>query len=89
MQPGLPPRALTPPFSGALPVDIAISPAGDTFAIAVAGNHNVHQIRSTAFGEDKNDDDDCPTGGHEDVVSVVNDRLGAPTSVAYTSAICA
>src|SRR5690606_38721841 len=67
---------------GALPVDIAVNPTGDEFAIVLAGNQTVRQIRSSVLpGEDH---DPCPfDSGEHDAGPRINDHLGAPTSVAY------
>ncbi len=75
-------RPIRPAVFGALPVDIAVNPAGDELAIVLAGNQTVRQIRTSVLpGEDH---DPCPfDSGEHDAGPRINDHLGAPTSVAY------
>jgi hypothetical protein len=76
------PRALAPAFFGALPVDVAVNPAGDRFAVAIAGSQTVRVLRSSFLpGEDH---DQCPRddGQHDDAPRI-NESLGMPTSVAF------
>jgi hypothetical protein len=92
--PGQAPIAVRPIAQAALPVDIAVSPAGDRIAVLTAGNRRV-RIESTSlvmsgrdmsecrppdFPEDP-DDDDKDEDTDEDV-----DEGGAPTSIAFTPA---
>jgi hypothetical protein len=79
------PHSVRPPFFGTLPVDAALAPSGDRVAFVAAGTETVHQVGIAAFGEDRGEDDDeCPIGGGDEVAPLINDQLGAPTSVAYT-----
>lgn len=64
---------------GALPVDIAVSSAGDKLALVVAGGHAVKVVGTTALTAP--DQDDC---GEPDDDDQGEDDLGAPTSVAFT-----
>ncbi|MEO8700245.1 MAG: cytochrome-c peroxidase [Kofleriaceae bacterium] len=78
------PHSVKPVFIGTLPVDAAVSPRGDRVAFVSAGTRTIHQVGIAAFGEDRGEDDqDCPGGGGDDVAPLINDQLGAPTSVAY------
>jgi hypothetical protein len=78
-------HSVKPVFQGTLPVDAAVSPAGDRIAFVAAGTHTIHQVGISAFSEDRGEDDqDCPGGGGDDVAPVINDQLGAPTSAAYS-----
>jgi mono/diheme cytochrome c family protein len=78
-----PPRAAKNLVSGALPVDIALNGAGDTIAIAVAGNHTVHQFRTTTLAMEDQDTGCGGGGGGDDVGIPIDDQLGAPTAIAY------
>ncbi|HEU0035529.1 MAG TPA: cytochrome c [Kofleriaceae bacterium] len=97
--PGLAPQAVAQIGNGALPVDIAASPAGDKLAVVVAGSKSVKVVPSSALAlpdEDKCepppppcDDPNAPTtpdgrGDCDDDDDDDEDRLGAPTSVAFT-----
>jgi len=84
IDPGLPPQAVAPFVTGALPVDIAVSPNGQHVAIATAGNGKVHRADiSVLNGRDMNrchgDFPDNPNTPTDD-----DDKLGAPTSIAFT-----
>jgi mono/diheme cytochrome c family protein len=79
-QPGGTPFAVAPPLFGALPVDLAVSPAGDTIAVAVAGHQAVHTLAYSSLSTP--DDQPCPFG-FLDSGPAISDLLGAPTSVAY------
>jgi hypothetical protein len=84
IRPNLPPLAVLPPASGALPIDIAINRNGSLAAILTAGNDTVTQVNGVAFNEDHGDHDDpCPQPGGDDAGAPFNDQLGKPTSVAY------
>jgi hypothetical protein len=74
------PRATPPLFVGPLPVDIALSPSGDLISVAIAGRGTVHTFTAGVFG--RADDQPCPTFEFE-VTPEIDDRLGAPTSIAY------
>ena len=78
--PGDAPFAVAPPLFGAVPVDIAVSPAGDTIAVAVAGHQAVHTISYSSLSTP--DDQPCPFG-FLDSGPAISDQLGAPTSIAY------
>ena len=75
-------RAVAPAFFGALPVDMAVSPSGDQFAVVLAGSQEVRQLRAGFLpGEDH---DPCPfDNGTNDAGPRINDHLGTPTSVAF------
>jgi len=82
VRPGQPPFAALSPLSGALPVDVALSPDGSTLAFALAGAHSVQTVATSALTTP--DDDPCKGGGGVVPVDTpVEDDLGAPTSVAY------
>jgi hypothetical protein len=73
---------------GALPVDIAVSPDGQTLAVAVAGAHSIQTVATSQLATP--DEDGCMGGGGDalppdvPVDTPVDDNdLGAPTSVAY------
>ncbi len=77
------PLALAPAVFGALPVDLAVNPSGDRFAVVLAGNHQVRQIRAIVTAHE--DDNDCPfPNDGDDVAPMIDDDLGTPTSVDYT-----
>jgi hypothetical protein len=80
MQPGQSAFAVSPQGFGVLPVDIAVSPAGDRLAIALAGSHFVHTmtIDALAFGDQQQP---CPVP--IDRAPAEFDDLGAPTAIAY------
>jgi mono/diheme cytochrome c family protein len=79
VQPGQSPIAVAPPFHGALPVDTAVNPAGTNVAFALAGRKSVAIAYASSLA--RRDDDQCGGGGGED--RMLDDDLGAPTSVAY------
>jgi mono/diheme cytochrome c family protein len=82
-EPGLPPVAVQPFASGALPVDIAVSPNGQQIAVATAGNG---LVQVTPIGViNSRDMDQCGRGGFPGSPSTggKSDELGRPTSVAY------
>ena len=73
---------VTPFARGALPVDVAVSPAGDQVAFATAGNKTIHVIPMTAMS--MRDDDQCGedfTG--QATNTTFNDELGSPTSLGF------
>jgi mono/diheme cytochrome c family protein len=86
IEPGLPPAAVAPFNTGALPVDLAVSPNGQTIAIVTAGNN---MVRTTSIGTlGSRDMDMCGGGGHGfpgDSIAPGDqgDDLGAPTSIAF------
>jgi mono/diheme cytochrome c family protein len=85
--------ASAPPVSGALPVDVAVTAAGDRLAIVTAGSQTVHVVETTAL---QTPDDSMCGGGSGDGGSGsgsgsadggdMNDQLGIPTSVQFTPA---
>jgi len=89
LEPGQSPAAIAPFASGALPVDIAVSPNGQQLAVATAGNGLV-QVGpiGTIYSRDM---DHCGrTGGFPGGPTAPgnpgaqpSDQLGTPTSVAY------
>jgi mono/diheme cytochrome c family protein/DNA-binding beta-propeller fold protein YncE len=95
--PGQPPVAALPIAQGALPVDIAISKAGDKIAVLTAGNRNVrvqqtsfalssrdmNDCRPPDFPDDPKDDDDMDDDTDEDTDEDV-DEGGAPTALSFT-----
>lgn len=81
--PGELPRAVAPFIEGALPVDLAVSPSGFSLAFVAAGNQTVQVISTASLATP--DDDECGTFDRARV-TIDNDYLGAPTSVAYTPA---
>jgi hypothetical protein len=92
LTPGLPPQAVAPFATGALPVDVAVSPNGQTVAVATAGS-NV--VRTTSIGTlGSRDMDKCPPrpgeppkpgepGPGENPNPGGGDGLGTPTSIAF------
>jgi mono/diheme cytochrome c family protein len=58
LAPGQAPIAALPIAQGALPVDIAISKAGDKIAVLTAGNRNV-RVQQTSFALSSRDMNDC------------------------------
>jgi hypothetical protein len=86
VRPGQAPFAAFSTVSGALPVDIAVSPDGQTLALAVAGAHSIQLVAAAQL--ETPDDDGCKGGGDllppDGLPTPVDDNdLGAPTSVAY------
>jgi hypothetical protein len=77
---GAAPFAMQPVFAGALPVDLAVSPDGNSIAMITAGNQTVHVFAASSLST--GDDDQC--GGGDDGQGDSNDQLGAPTSIQYT-----
>jgi mono/diheme cytochrome c family protein len=85
---GLPPAAVAPFASGALPVDIAVSPNGQMIAVATAGDN---MVRTTTIGTlGSRDQDKCgggggfpPFPGDPRNPGPEGDELGTPTSVAF------
>lgn len=71
------PIAMAPFITGALPVDVAISPNGTKLTVVLAGAQGVRTIAMGSLTPD-NGDDGCG-GGLDD-----HQDLGAPTSAAYT-----
>jgi hypothetical protein len=72
--------AVAPLVLGALPVDVAANDSGAQVAFVSAGAKTVHVVPTVAFGQ--HDDDQCGGTDHS-LVRVLDDKLGAPTSVAY------
>ena len=81
IEPGLPPSALAPIASGALPVDLAASPNGQLVAVATAGNNKVSVAPVSVLAS--RDKDMCRPP-HPDDDDKDDDGLGAPTSVTFT-----
>jgi hypothetical protein len=86
VRPGQAPFAAFTPVFGALPVDMALSPDGQTLAFAVAGAHSIQTASTSQLSTP--DDDGCKGGGDllppDGLPTPVDDTdLGAPTSVAY------
>jgi hypothetical protein len=77
--PGGPPQAIQPFARGALPIDVAVNPSGDTIAIAFAGAKAIQLAAVTALST--LDDDQC---NGQTAQQTFNDDLGAPTSIAFT-----
>jgi hypothetical protein len=71
---------VAPFVAGTLPVDVAVDSTGARIAFVSAGRKTVHVVPSTSLGQ--HDDDQCGGGDHS-VVRLLDDQLGAPTSVAY------
>jgi len=85
---GLPPAAVAPFNSGALPIDLAVSPNGQTIAVATAGDNMVRTVSSGTLGG--RDMDMCSGGGRgfpggpsPEPQPGQDDGLGAPTSIAF------
>jgi DNA-binding beta-propeller fold protein YncE/mono/diheme cytochrome c family protein len=84
--------ASAPAVVGALPVDMAVTAAGDRLAIVTAGSQTVHVVETTALQTP--DDQMCGGGdgggdGSDDGGSDggdMQDHLGTPTSVQFTPA---
>jgi hypothetical protein len=72
--------ASEPYVQGALPVDIAVNETGTQLAVASAGRQTVHVLATSATSVE--DDDECGDSD-QSIVRILNDQLGAPTSVAY------
>lgn len=84
VRPGQQPFAAFSELSGALPVDMAVSPDGQTLAFALAGAHSLQVISTAELSSP--DEGDCKGGNifPPDVPVPVDDNdLGSPTSVAY------
>jgi mono/diheme cytochrome c family protein len=87
MRPGQEPAALQPVVIGALPVDVAVSPNGDTIAVALAGSQLIHVASSDLL--DRRDDKECPEPAGTSPLRfnfTLSDELGSPTSLAWTPA---
>lgn len=87
MRPGQEPEAVQPVITGALPVDVAVSPSGGTIAVALAGSQMLHVVSSELLS--RPDDKECPESfAVPPLVTelTLSDQLGAPTSVAWTPA---
>jgi mono/diheme cytochrome c family protein len=87
VRPGQAPFAAFSTLNGALPVDVALSPDGQTLAVAIAGGHSIQVVSTAQLATP--DQDDCMGGGDllppDGLPTPVDDNdLGAPTSVAYT-----
>lgn len=80
IQPGLPPAAVAPFATGALPVDVAVSPNGQVIAVATAGDNQVRTAPIGTLGSRDKDGCDGPRPKPEDDNG---DDLGAPTSIAF------
>ncbi len=72
--------AVAPYVQGALPVDVATDPNGDNIAFVSAGSRTVQVVKSSGMG--RHDDEQCGDTDRS-LVRVIDDQLGAPTSVAY------
>ena len=77
---GTAPIAVAPFAFGALPVDIAVDPAGTQIAVATAGTKQVTLASISALSTA--DDDHCGDN-NSDMGTMMDDQLGAPTSVAF------
>ncbi|HEY5936957.1 MAG TPA: hypothetical protein VIU61_20045, partial [Kofleriaceae bacterium] len=71
--------AVASPFSGALPVDIAVNRNGTEVAVALAGSQIVQRFPISAL-DAPSQDGQCPSFAGQGI----GDKLGAPTSVAFT-----
>jgi mono/diheme cytochrome c family protein len=76
---GTTPVAVAPFAVGALPVDIAVDATGFQIAVVTAGDKQVTVARVSALGII----DDGMCGENGDRGTVLDDQLGAPTSVAF------
>jgi hypothetical protein len=74
--------AIEPFVQGALPVDVAVDKAGLRVAFVSAGRKTVSVMSTLAMG--RHDDDPCGDSD-QSLVRVLDDQLGAPTSIAYRS----
>jgi hypothetical protein len=98
VSPGQAPVALMPIAQGALPVDVAVSKAGDKIAVLTAGNGNV-RVQQTTFALGGRDQNDCrppdfpdppmdPKDPDDDDDQGEDEDVqrtgGAPTSIAWT-----
>jgi hypothetical protein len=87
VRPGQAPFAAFSSLFGALPVDTAVSPDGQTLAFAIAGAHGIQTVPTAQLTTP--DEDDCKGGGDAlppdalPPTPVDDNDLGAPTSVAY------
>jgi len=94
--PGQGSLAVRPIVQGALPVDIAVSSAGDKLAVVLAGSKKVRVV-DTAIAMSQTDDGGCqppepmeptdpprPDGPDDDDDQGEDDAVGAPTSAAFT-----
>jgi hypothetical protein len=72
--------AVAPFVVGALPVDVAVDSIGSRVAFVSAGRKTVHVLPTGAMGQ--HDDDQCG-GALPTLTRVIDDQLGAPTSVAF------
>jgi mono/diheme cytochrome c family protein len=75
--------AVSPMLHGALPVDVAVNPAGTELAFVTAGAQRIATLSVSALST--HDDDRCgdPQDDDEDA-QLIDDELGTPTSVSYT-----
>jgi hypothetical protein len=72
--------AVAPLVIGALAVDVAVDDSGARIAFVSAGGKTVQMAPTVAMG--KHDDDQCG-GSDRSGTRVLDDKLGAPTSLAY------
>lgn len=72
--------AVATPFGGALPVDIAVNRNNTELAVAIAGSHNVQRFPINALDAPSQDGQCGSFAG-----TGIDDKLGAPTSVAFTA----
>lgn len=79
------PVSLAPFMNGALPVDIALDASNTHVALALAGNGQV-QISDANAVQRSHDGDGCggdDGGGGDTTPMVIDNQMGAPTSVAF------
>jgi mono/diheme cytochrome c family protein len=84
---GAPAFAVRPAFLGPVAVDLAVAPAGDRIAIAVAGSREV-RVESLSLLEQPDTGDECRDALPDNarVPDVAFTDRGAPTAVAFTPA---
>lgn len=86
VEPGRAPVAVRSLLRGGLPVDLAVSSDSDLIAVALAGNDTVTVMNATALG--RPDDEPCPPKFPQpepgEIIILLREGLGAPTSVAWT-----
>ena len=74
------PFAVAPSFAGALPVDIATNRQNTEIAVALAGSHVVQRFAATTLDAPSQD------GLCNGFAGIgIDDKLGAPTSIGFTS----
>ncbi|HEY5924026.1 MAG TPA: hypothetical protein VIV11_20240 [Kofleriaceae bacterium] len=74
------PTAVAPFVQGSLPVDVAVDDQGSRLAFVSAGRKTVHVVPMSALSQP--DDDQCGDTDQR-IVRLIDDQLGAPTSVAF------